>query len=181
MKLTGNKTTATAIAMLLVLTMTVTLALPAVNAHTPPWDVPTYTFISATNNVIGVNQPFTIVFWTASYPPTANGAYGDRWTFNVEVTKPDNSKETLGPFTSDPVGSGSKAGSTLTAATTPGSWPCGAPGRRPGSRQGRGARVAVKPHSPADRALALLAPRPLRVDVRRTAGTSTQRRSTSGG
>jgi hypothetical protein len=39
-------------------------------------------------------------------PPTAEGAYGDRWIWTVEVTKPDNSKQTLGPITSDPVGGG---------------------------------------------------------------------------
>jgi hypothetical protein len=89
------------------LTIAVTcVALPVATAHTPTWNIPTYTFISATNTVIGVNQQEVIVFWTASYPPTANGAYGDRWTFTIEVTKPDGSKETLGPFTSDPVGSG---------------------------------------------------------------------------
>jgi hypothetical protein len=37
---------------------------------------------------------------------TRQGSYGDVWTFTIEVTKPDNSKETLGPFTSDPVGGG---------------------------------------------------------------------------
>jgi hypothetical protein len=34
------------------------------------------------------------------------GSDGDRWTFNIEVTKPDGSKEIIGPITSDPVGGG---------------------------------------------------------------------------
>jgi hypothetical protein len=43
--------------------------------------------------------------WVNLLPPTAVGAYGDRWDgYTVEITKPDASKETLGPFTSDPVG-----------------------------------------------------------------------------
>ncbi|MCW4019105.1 MAG: PQQ-binding-like beta-propeller repeat protein [Candidatus Bathyarchaeota archaeon] len=79
---------------------------PSAAAHDPAWAIPTWMYVSVSNNVIGVNQELTIVFWLNEFPPTASGAFGDRWTFTVEVTKPDNSKETLGPFTSDPVGSG---------------------------------------------------------------------------
>lgn len=75
-------------------------------AHDPGWDVPTFAYVSVNPNPSGVNQPVGIVMWLNCFPPTANGQYGDRWQgFQVEVTKPDNSKETLGPFTSDPVGS----------------------------------------------------------------------------
>ena len=102
-----NKTTATAIALILILTISFTLvALPVTNAHTPAWTVHTFSYVAVTNSIIGVNQPFTIVYWPAAYPPTAFGAYGDRWTWTLEITKPDASKETLGPFTSDPVGGG---------------------------------------------------------------------------
>lgn len=48
----------------------------------------------------------TCNFWLGKVSETASGAYGDRFTFTVEVTKPDGTKETLGPFTSDPVGGG---------------------------------------------------------------------------
>jgi hypothetical protein len=106
MQFSRNKTTATTIALFLVLTIAASLALPMANAHTPAWTVPTWNYVAVTNSVIGVNQELTIVFWLNAYPPTANGAYGDRWTFTVEVTKPDGSKDTLGPFTSDPVGTG---------------------------------------------------------------------------
>jgi hypothetical protein len=107
MNFTSNKTKATTIALFLVLTFAVTLvALPVAKAHDPAWTVPTWTYVVVTNSVIGVNQELTIVYWLNAYPPTAEGAYGDRWTFTVEVTKPDGSKDTLGPFTSDPVGTG---------------------------------------------------------------------------
>ncbi len=79
---------------------------PFTAAHDPAWVIPTYTYVAVTNDVIGVNQQAVIVYWLNAYPPTAIGAFGDRWTFTVEVTKPDNTKETLGPFTSDPVGGG---------------------------------------------------------------------------
>lgn len=78
--------------------------LPISAAHTPAWRIPTWTYISASHSTIGVNQDLLIIFWCGEVPPTAHGIYGDRWTFTVEVTKPDGTKETLGPFTSDPVG-----------------------------------------------------------------------------
>jgi hypothetical protein len=100
-----NKTMST-FALVLILAITASLvALPTANAHTPPWSVPTWTYVSVSPTTIGVNQEALVVFWLNQYPPTASGAYGDRWTFTVEVTKPDGTSETLGPFTSDPVGS----------------------------------------------------------------------------
>jgi outer membrane protein assembly factor BamB len=94
------------IALFLMLTFAVTLvALPAVNAHTPPWTIPTYAYISVEPNPVGVGQAAFVNFWLDKVPPTANGAYGDRWqNFTVTVTKPNGSTETLGPFTSDDVG-----------------------------------------------------------------------------
>jgi hypothetical protein len=79
--------------------------LPTVNSHTPPWSIPTWCYISTNNNPTTVNQPALIVFWLNEYPRTRSGAYGDAWTFTIDVTKPDNSVDKLGPFTSDPVGS----------------------------------------------------------------------------
>jgi len=107
MKISRNKKTATAIALLLVLTIAISFAaLPTASAHTPAWDIPTWAYISASPAVVGVDQDVLVVMWLNFYPPTAVGAYGDRWDgFVVEITKPDASKETLGPFTSDPVGS----------------------------------------------------------------------------
>jgi outer membrane protein assembly factor BamB len=103
--LVANKTKATTIALVLALTIPAILAaLPIVGAHDPPWEVPTWCYISITNDPIGVGQTTYLFFWLNQFPRTAIGAYGDRWTFTVEVTKPDGSMETLGPFTSDPVG-----------------------------------------------------------------------------
>ncbi|MCW4045828.1 MAG: PQQ-binding-like beta-propeller repeat protein, partial [Candidatus Bathyarchaeota archaeon] len=100
------KSRATLIVLFLTLTIAAPLALPLASAHTPPWKIPTWCYIGVVPQTIGVNQEATIVFWLNEYPPTAQGGYGDRWTFTVEVTKPDGSKENLGPYTSDPVGSG---------------------------------------------------------------------------
>jgi hypothetical protein len=107
-KIRKNRMKAITISLILLLTFSAILvALPIVGAHDPPLTVPTHCSISVRNNPIGVNQEELIVFWlNGPPPPTASGAYGDRWTYTVEVTKPDGSKETLGPFTSDPVGGG---------------------------------------------------------------------------
>jgi len=107
MQILKNKTKISAITFVLVLTISATfVALPIVSAHDPPLEVPTWAYISLTNNVIGVGQQVVAIYWPNNLPPTADGAYGDRWTWNVEVTKPDGSIETLGPYESDPIGGG---------------------------------------------------------------------------
>jgi hypothetical protein len=117
MKKLRNKTAATTIALFLVLTIAVTLvALPAANAHTPAWTIPTYAYLSVMPNPVGVGQAAFVNFWIDKVVPTANGFYGDRWqNFIVTVTKPDGTTETLGPFTSDDVGG---AHTTYVPATT---------------------------------------------------------------
>ncbi len=107
MKLANNKIGNIATVILLVFAVSSTLALiPAVSAHDPPVDIPTWAYISASPSIVGTGQSITIVMWLNDYPITAVGAYGDRWDgFKVEITKPDGSTTTLGPFTSDPVGS----------------------------------------------------------------------------
>jgi len=107
MKILKNRSKISAITFVLVLTFSAILvAFPTVVAHDPPWTVPIWAYISAAYNPIGINQQTIIVFWPNMIPPTAQGTYGDRWTWNVEVTKPDGTKETHGPFTSDPIGGG---------------------------------------------------------------------------
>jgi hypothetical protein len=104
MQFSKNKTKAT-MALFLMLTIVATLiSLPTVNAHDPPWQIPTYAFLVVAPNPIGVNQQVEVVFWRDIPPPTAGGGYGDRWTFYVNITKPDGNTERQGPFTSDDVG-----------------------------------------------------------------------------
>jgi hypothetical protein len=104
MKLLERKI-ATIIAVFLMLTIAASMmALPISNAHTPAWQVLTWCYVSVSPDLIGVNQPVLFAFWINMVPPTANGAYGDRWSFTVNVVKPDGNNDTLGPFTSDPVG-----------------------------------------------------------------------------
>lgn len=107
MKFVVKKTSIIAAALLLLLAVSSIFAiLPTVTAHDPPIDIPTWSYISASPSTVGVNEPITLVIWLNDYPYTAVGAYGDRWDgMEIHVTKPDGSQQTLGPFTSDPVGS----------------------------------------------------------------------------
>jgi hypothetical protein len=64
-----------------------------------------YAFLSIAPNNIGISQPLYVSMWLDKVPPTANVQYGDRWeNLKVEVTKPDGSTETLGPFKTDNIG-----------------------------------------------------------------------------
>ncbi len=82
-----------------------TILIPSSNAHNPPFQIPTYAFISAQPNPVGVGQQVSLNFWLDKVPPTANGPYGDRWqNYTVKVTSPDGTSKTLGPFTSDDAG-----------------------------------------------------------------------------
>jgi hypothetical protein len=105
MKTIKMKTKISAIAFVLLLTFGALATLPTIYAHDPAWEIPTWAYLSAAPNPIGVGQQIIIVMWLNDYPRTAIGAYGDRWdNMYVDVTLPDGSEETLGPFTSDPVG-----------------------------------------------------------------------------
>ena len=75
-------------------------------SHDPPWDIPTWSYVSASPRTVGVGEYTQIVFWLDKYPPTAGGSTGDAWrTHYIDITKPDGTKTTLGPLTSGPVGS----------------------------------------------------------------------------
>ncbi len=104
--LIGNKIKMTTIALILILSMTSSLMLlPDTSAHTPPLTVPTYAYLSIAPNPVGLGQTAFVNFWLNLPPPTAAGAYGDRWHgLKVTVTKPDGTKQTLGPYNSDAVG-----------------------------------------------------------------------------
>ncbi len=106
MQISKNKTAAISIAILLIISMGASMILvPNTSAHTPPWTIPTYAYINVAPNPCGIGQTVTIGFWIQIPPPTAAGAAGDRWhNYQVTVTHPDGTKETLGPFTSDDTG-----------------------------------------------------------------------------
>jgi hypothetical protein len=101
-----NKIVTIVIAIFLMLSMSASIMLiPNASAHSPPQNIQLLAFVNVAPNPIGVDQKVTVDMWLNEPPPTANGPYGDRWTnYTVLVTKPDGTKQTLGPFTADDTG-----------------------------------------------------------------------------
>ena len=76
-----------------------------VSAHNPPWQVPTYMYVSVSPNPDQVGQTVFVNFWVNIPPPTQLGNLGDRWqNLTVVITAPDGTKKTLGPYTADASG-----------------------------------------------------------------------------
>jgi hypothetical protein len=102
MKNSKNKMKSASLALFLVFAMTSTLAfLPSASAHDPVWNVPTYAYVTATPNPVGVNQQVYVTMWIDKVPPTADGIAGDRWTnYTVQITAPDGTTVTKGPYNS---------------------------------------------------------------------------------
>lgn len=91
---------------LLLLTAATFAAIGNADAHSPPISVQTYPYLVITPNPVGVGQTAFMVMWLHGAPPTAAGIAGDRWRdFTLEITKPDGTIETRGPYISDPTGS----------------------------------------------------------------------------
>jgi hypothetical protein len=107
MKMPKSKAMAILIVALLTFSMAASITLiPNANAHTPPWTIPTYCYVNASPNPVGVGQPVEVVFWIDKAPPTAYVQYGDRWHFTVKITDPNGKTTTYGPYTSSDVGAG---------------------------------------------------------------------------
>ncbi len=108
MEFPRNKATLASIALVLLLAISsFAVVIPRTNAQAipPGINIPQWAYINAFPSPVGVSQPVSVFLWTANLPPTGSGAYGDRWTgMYVIVTAPDGTNSTLGPYTSDSVG-----------------------------------------------------------------------------
>ena len=95
-----SRATTIAISVFLMLAMAASLvALPTANAQAP---TPSFAFIGATPNPVGVGQEVLIHVGVAQQ---LQNTY-EKWTgLTVTVTKPDDTTETLGPFKTDATGS----------------------------------------------------------------------------
>jgi hypothetical protein len=94
---------ATATMILFVVLSILAIELPAASAA----DYPTYLFLTAQPDPIGVGQEANVVYWMDKAPPTASGPRGDRWqNWKMEITSPDGKVETKNLPASDAAGSG---------------------------------------------------------------------------
>ncbi len=89
----------------LVLFATLLGGLSSVAAHIPSETVSTRSTVHVLPNPVGLNQQVSILIQVEPSPPTATFDGGDRWLgITVAITKPDGTRETLGPFTSNASG-----------------------------------------------------------------------------
>jgi hypothetical protein len=99
-----KKTLASLIAMLLMLTIVLSMACtqPANAAYARFYKDMVY--LSIAPNTIGLGQTSLFCFFCDKLPPTALGEYGDRFTFDVNIIRPDGTNDTIKGVQSDPVG-----------------------------------------------------------------------------
>jgi hypothetical protein len=77
-----------------------------VNAHSPPWTIRTFSYLSVAPDPVGLGQTVFINMFVHMPAPTVNYLAGiDVWRgFTITVTAPDHHQTTLGPFTADATG-----------------------------------------------------------------------------
>lgn len=69
---------------------------PESTAHTPPWEIPTYAFITVSPNPAGVGQQVAVVVWLDKMPDGTSVTNNIRFhNYKVEITAPDGLKDTL--------------------------------------------------------------------------------------
>jgi outer membrane protein assembly factor BamB len=103
-----NKTLFGIALILILIASTIMASLPVARSQStaPPGvpQIPTYAYLVAVPNPVGVGQTVVIGFWLDKVPPTASGASGDRWqNMTVKMTRPDGTTQIFGPYMSDPV------------------------------------------------------------------------------
>jgi hypothetical protein len=104
MKNHQSKSKISAIALILTLTFSVMMfALPLTSAHDPSWEIPTYAYISAAPNPVGVNQQVIIVCWVDWPLPNSAQDNDIRFTdYELTITDPSGNSEVVPMSTTDP-------------------------------------------------------------------------------
>ena len=106
MQISKNKTAAIAIAIFLTFSMGASLILmPTTMAHTPAWNIPTYAYINASPNPVGVGQSVLVIMWLTNLFSPAAGLGNDYRFHNYQLTiTPPNGTATKKVFSiiSDP-------------------------------------------------------------------------------
>src|SRR3990170_995069 len=94
--------------LILFLTLSATLngaTWPTATAHVPPQTLSTRSTVHVVPNSVGLNQQASILVVVEPFPPTATFDGGDRWIgITVAITKPDGTRDNLGPYASNASG-----------------------------------------------------------------------------
>ncbi len=96
MNIGKTKPVAIAIAILFIVSMTAsTILIPSTNAHTPPWNIPTFAYINVAPNPIGVGQQASVIMWLdKTFDPSIALSNDYRFhNYNLTITKPDGTTE----------------------------------------------------------------------------------------
>ena len=91
MKKTKNKIATIMITVFLMLSMSASLMLlPTASAHTPLWQIPTYAYVYATPNPVGVGQTVNVFMWLTNYYYGAGYTNDLRFhNFQLAITAPN--------------------------------------------------------------------------------------------
>ncbi len=96
MKFAKNKTIAIAIAVILTLSIGAsTILIPETSAHTPAWKIPTYPYVTAAPNPVGVGQTANVFMFLTNY--YYGGQYGNNLRFHnykLTITAPNGQNST---------------------------------------------------------------------------------------
>ncbi len=102
-----NKTITILMALFLTFSMTASMILtPTASAHTPPWTINAFAYVTAMPNPIGVGQPISVCMWVDEPMPGATATNGIRRAgYTLTITAPDGTTttETFANIT-DPTG-----------------------------------------------------------------------------
>ena len=92
-----NKTLATLIILLLTTSMfAIFFFAPTSDAHSPAWKIPSFAYIVASPNPVGVNQKVAVVMWVDDALPSASVSNDVRRVgYKLTITDPDGNKETM--------------------------------------------------------------------------------------
>ena len=105
MKMLKNGIAAMTIA--LILLMIIPMSIVGIHAQTAanPFQVATNAFLSVTPNPVGVTQPLRVVMWLAQIPAFDTSGAAVHYTgYTVTITTPEGDTTSLGPFSSDDIG-----------------------------------------------------------------------------
>jgi hypothetical protein len=79
------------------------LPLQYANAHDPPWQTTTWTYVAVSLNPVGLGQQMLIYGWTDVIPPAV---VNRDWKYYIDITDPDGTETEQGPINADTAGSG---------------------------------------------------------------------------